>query len=78
MKRPETAVLRYVENADDCAPHGPEHNELEIEVCDAGAGPYLVIHTARWAIEDPNELAQMLRHALDLCDHANPQSSTVT
>lgn len=68
MKHPETAVLRYVESADDCAPSGSEDNELEIEVCDAGAGPYLVIRTARWAIEDSNELARMLRHALALCE----------
>lgn len=66
--KPDTAILRYSQLMDSEGDPDVDFNELEVEVCDAGAGHYLVIRTQRWAMDDPEELVRLLRHALALCE----------
>lgn len=51
------AVLKtvFTQPGDSC---GPEctYQELTIETMDAGAGPFCVISTQRWAIESEQEI----------------------
>lgn len=39
--------------------------ELRILVQTAGAGPYLSLHTKRWAFNNPDELEALLQHATE-------------
>lgn len=41
--------------------------ELEITVTDAGAGPYIVIKTDRWAMDEPAELQAILEKVKKRC-----------
>jgi hypothetical protein len=65
---PDAVTLHYSQETDSCG-EGDLGQELEIEVCDAGGGHYLVLRTARWAIEPDgiDDLADALRRALAMC-----------
>lgn len=39
--------------------------ELRVLVQTAGAGPYLSLHTKRWAFDDPTELEGLLQRATE-------------
>ena len=47
----ESLTTMYSQEADSCAPINTETHELSIEITDAGAGPYAVIKTRRWALD---------------------------
>lgn len=47
---------------DSCGPNEGGQQELSIETCDAGGGPYCVISTNRCAIETEEEIELLLRH----------------
>jgi hypothetical protein len=57
--------FEFTEEVDSCGQSSGGCNLLEVEIVDAGGGPYLVIKTERWAIEDPEELRAMLAHCLE-------------
>lgn len=46
----------YSQDQDSCGPTEDSGQDLTLEVTDAGGGPYLVINTTRWAIEDAAEV----------------------
>jgi len=53
--------IEFSQDEDDDGRPGVDTQTLTVYVADAGGGPYLVIETARWAIDDIDELADMLR-----------------
>jgi len=58
------ARLTYEQDPDGDDPGGVQ--ELRVEVTDAGAGPYLVIRTRRWAFDSPEQLVAVLEDAVRL------------
>lgn len=60
----------YTQQQDDCAQLASDTQTLVVEVVDAGAGPYIVIATDRWAIEPAgiDELCARLRGLLAVMD----------
>lgn len=44
----------------DCCESGIS-NEIVVEICDGGGGPYLVIKTDRWALSDAKEIDAFAR-----------------
>jgi len=46
--------LCFEQEQDCCGPNESTRQELVVETCDGGGGPYVVISTNRWAI-DPND-----------------------
>jgi hypothetical protein len=68
--KPESATLHYAQDGDSCGPTNEICQELTVEVCDAGGGNYVVLSTARWAINPDgiDAFADALRAALSLCE----------
>ena len=52
--------IEFSQDEDGDGRPGVDTQSLTVYVADAGDGPYLVIETARWAINDIDELADML------------------
>lgn len=63
---PVGAIFHYEQEPDDGGPFGAGQQHLRVSVVDAGAGPYLVIRTARWALDETeiDAFAELLRRAL--------------
>ena len=57
---------------DCCGRTGNTHQFLEIETADGGGGPYLVIKTERWAIDEDGieELLARFRRLLGTLTHS--------
>jgi len=53
--------IEFSQDEDSDGRTGVDTQSLTVYVADAGGGPYLVIETTRWAIDDLDELADMLR-----------------
>jgi len=53
--------IEFSQDEDSDGRPGVDTQSLTVYVADAGGGPYLVIETARWAIDDLDELIAMLR-----------------
>jgi len=53
--------IEFSQDEDSDGRPGVDTQSLTVYVADAGGGPYLVIETERWAIDDLDELADMLR-----------------
>ena len=62
----EKLVVTLVQYEDSSGRSDVDHQAITIEVTDAGAGPYLVISTERWAIDDPVEFERQLSEIMDL------------
>lgn len=58
-------VCRFYDHDDDN--HCGEPTELEVQVAHVGAGPFLVIETERWAIDEPCELEAILMQVRNQC-----------
>lgn len=54
--RLESVSKTFSQRPDDEAPDEMILNTITIETDDAGAGPYLVIRTERWAMDDAAEI----------------------
>jgi hypothetical protein len=52
-------VATYYQSADDCDPGVDQVLTLTLDT--AGAGPFLVISTERWAMNDPKELHRLIK-----------------
>ena len=52
-------VATYYQPADECDPGVDQVLTLTLDT--AGAGPYLVIQTERWAMNDPKELHRLIK-----------------
>lgn len=65
----EEVKLTFTQEPDSCSPHDLVH-ALHVETDDAGAGPYLVLRTERWALdfEGVDAFAEMLRRVIGLRD----------
>lgn len=59
----ETAQFQFTQEVDSC--HGGLINELDVSICDAGGGPYIVLKTERWAI-DVDDLPVFIKQLKDL------------
>ena len=57
--------ITLTQEADACG-SAEDTNTLEIIVLDGGGGPYLVLETARWALDGPEDLVDTLRVMLGL------------
>jgi len=69
-KKPLHVKIRYNQKADprdDTSPEGRQ--SLEVEILDAGAEPYVVLKTERWALEqrEIRALPKLLRWCLRRC-----------
>lgn len=69
-KKPIRATIRYNRKAhprDDASPE--ERQSLEVEIVDAGAEPYVVLKTERWALDqrEIRALPKLLRWCLRRC-----------
>lgn len=53
------ATFEFTQDADSDAEHDAPQ-ALTVRICDAGAGHFFVIETARWAFEDTEELAMLI------------------
>ena len=62
-------VCTFHSDVDDNADRDPRDQiaELKITVTHAGAGPYLVIETDRWAFDEPAELTAILEKVKKRC-----------
>lgn len=62
-------VCTFHGDADDNADRGPQYRTttLKVTVTHAGAGPYLVIETDRWAFDEPAELTAILEKVKKRC-----------
>lgn len=49
--RPSASTHIYEQDEDSAGRTSHDSQQLEIEVTDAGGGPYIVIKTERWALE---------------------------
>lgn len=54
----------------DCCESG-DFQSIKINAVDGGGGPYIVIETERWAIDDPSAFADMLRKWLATVEEYN-------
>lgn len=63
-KPPEVseASLLFTQENDSCD-DGDLGQDLRVEIADAGAGPYFIIKTERWAFDSIDELVALLRQA---------------
>ena len=52
-------MATYYQEGDDCDTGADQVLTLTLDT--AGAGPYLVIRTERWAMDDPNELHRLMK-----------------
>lgn len=61
MSKIEVAALSVMlqQEQDCCAPG--DYQDIEVEIVDGGGGQYIVIKTQRWAIDDPEAFAALLR-----------------
>jgi len=50
----------FVQDQDSCGPSEDKEQALEVEVTDAGGGPYFVLRTDRWAL-DPADLKKLAK-----------------
>lgn len=68
----------YTQQADSAAPINTDLNELEVEITDAGGGPYIVIKTARWALDGDklDEFTDALRALWKQVEDAKEASRT--
>lgn len=57
---------RFYQEPDSCDKVEAKGQNLKIETNDAGAGPYLVLQTERWAInpEDVDDFAKLLKRII--------------
>jgi len=62
-------IVEYAQETDgddvDHARRAGGSQELTVEFTHCGAGPYLVLKTQRWAIDEPSELLDLLNEAKD-------------
>jgi hypothetical protein len=54
-------VATYWQDADSGDPGPGEDQLLTLTLETAGAGPYLVVNTSRWAMDEPEELLRLLQ-----------------
>jgi len=69
-KKPIRATIRYNRKADPRDDTSPEERQsLEVEIVDAGAEPYVVLKTERWALDqrEIRTLPKLLRWSLRRC-----------
>ena len=52
---------QYTQEEDSGGRSGVDIQEITIKAEDAGGGFYFVIETERWAVENPSELADLVR-----------------
>ena len=52
---------QYTQEEDSNGRSGVNIQEITIKAEDAGGGFYFVIETERWAVENPSELADLVR-----------------
>ena len=62
-KKPELVYVehQYTQEEDSNGRTGMNIQEITIKAEDAGGGFYFVIETERWAVENPSELADLVR-----------------
>ena len=62
-KKPELVYVehQYTQEEDSNGRSGVNIQEITIKAEDAGGGFYFVIETERWAVENPSELADLVR-----------------
>ena len=62
-KKPELVYVehQYTQEEDSNGRTGVNIQEITIKAEDAGGGFYFVIETERWAVENPSELADLVR-----------------
>lgn len=58
--------VTYSQEADSCDEDSDGIQTLTVEMRDAGAGPYLVVSTTRWAADSPEALAALLRRVWEM------------
>ena len=46
--------LKYYQDEDSCGRIDRDSQKIVVEVTDAGGGPYLVLRTDRWALDERN------------------------
>ena len=70
MKDPMLMSVRadYMQDGDDNGSY-PASQTLCLEMTHCGDGPYLVVKTERWAIDDVDEISNLLCH---FWRHVNP------
>lgn len=72
MNKP-TAGTKFVFSQDaDCCSSERQEQELVVEICDGGAGPYVRISTQAWAldVEDLRKFVGRLKWCVKQCEEA--------
>ena len=64
------ATLIYTQEADCCSDQITQ--QLQIEIRDGGGGPYYVLKTREWAVDDPQDLMSILAAVITLCSQEPP------
>lgn len=64
---PYGITAHYTQEVDSCGPSGGGYNLLDIEVTNAGGGPYIIIKTDRWAldVDDMEALSKEIRRLIN-------------
>lgn len=72
----EQVIEKFSQDMDSCA-EGDMWNYLDIETHDAGAGPYIVLKTERWAMdfEEIDAFAQRLKDMVERVRKAQEERS---
>lgn len=70
MKKPVAGTRFVFSQSADCCSN--EDQELVVEICDGGAGPYARISTQAWALdtEDLRKFVGRLKWCLKTCEEA--------
>lgn len=72
MRKPQIVGATFVVTQEaDCCDDMPQ--QMAIEIADGGGGPYFVLKTDRWAIDDIEELKAILDRALASVDQPDAE-----